>query len=343
MAMKVLIVQTSFLGDVVLSTPVISALKRKFPTADLYALTTPIAKELVNRDPLLAGVLTYDKHNRERSFSALLNKAKELRKYKFDMAYALQRSFRTALLLKLAGIRNIIGFDKAGFFTKLFYTRVRHRPSELHDVLRNLSIVCDGDPKEFQDTSMRLFAPNKDEVSYEVSSIVEKYPNYIVIAPGSAWETKRWSEEGYQEVFDVLLKSNKYVPLVVGNMAEREIASYVSQVRPEFNLAGKLSISETMFLVSRAKAIICNDSMMLHLGSAFKIPTVVIFCATSPSFGFGPWQNKAKVVEYINLKCKPCARHGTHTCPNGTNDCMKKVSSFDVLSALQEIMGEDIK
>ncbi|NDC37598.1 MAG: hypothetical protein EBZ48_06050, partial [Proteobacteria bacterium] len=95
--MRILLVQTSFLGDVILSTPVLAALRQEFPAAELWMMTTPAAKSLVERDPLLSGVITFDKNGSERTVAALWRKAAELRRMRFDIAYALQRSARTAM------------------------------------------------------------------------------------------------------------------------------------------------------------------------------------------------------------------------------------------------------
>jgi len=75
--------------------------------------------------------------------------------------------------------------------------------------------------------------------------------------------------------------------------------------------------------MEQSRLVICNDSMALHMASAFKVPNVAVFCATSPEFGFGPWENpKSAVVQDDTLACKPCRRHGSNRCPNGTEACM---------------------
>lgn len=91
--------------------------------------------------------------------------------------------------------------------------------------------------------------------------------------------------------------------------------------------------------VKNAKLVICNDSMALHMAFAFKIPTVAVFCATSPEFGFGPWENRAIVVEKKGLVCKPCHRHGKQICPEGTEACMKELSHMEVIYAASNLLN----
>jgi heptosyltransferase-2 len=123
----------------------------------------------------------------------------------------------------------------------------------------------------------------------------------------------------------------------MGGPDDMAVNRRVSRGLDVLDLGGKTSISDAMYIVSQAKLVVCNDSMSLHMASAFKIPTVTIFCATSPTFGFGPWQNNARVVEK-KLDCKPCGRHGGRRCPNGTEACMKEVDFDEVASAIDSVL-----
>jgi len=112
----------------------------------------------------------------------------------------------------------------------------------------------------------------------------------------------------------------------------------ISEKISVIDLSGKISLSETMYVVQNSQLLVCNDSMALHMGSAFKIPNIAVFCATSPSFGFGPWKNpNAVVVEDVSLACKPCRRHGSMTCPESTNACME-FSSHKVIQACVKLL-----
>lgn len=329
--MRILLVQTSFLGDVILSTPVIAAIRRRFPNSEIWMLTTPAARGLVERDPYLAGVLTFDKNGAERSLSALWRKAAELRRIKFNRAFALQRSARTSLLLWLAGIPSRVGFVSAKL-PWLFHER-RPRDTTVHDVLRNLQLV--GDPADFlQD--LRIFIPSENEVSEELREQLERAVRPVVLVPGSVWPTKRWDWRGYREVARSFIAEGRSV-LLLGSAAEQELASLVAGNLPVLNLAGKTTLSETVWALARASVVVCNDSMSLHLASALKVPSVAIFCATSPSFGFGPWQNKSVVIEVDGLACKPCSRHGSRNCPTGTWACSRDINPRRVYEIAREL------
>jgi heptosyltransferase-2 len=132
-----------------------------------------------------------------------------------------------------------------------------------------------------------------------------------------------------------------YPVVLLGAPSERAVSEKVARGIDVINLAGKTDISDAMLLVSNARLVVCNDSMALHMASAFKVPNVAIFCSTSPSFGFGPWQNNAVVLERDELECKPCGAHGWKRCPTGTEACMRELTPQTVVAAAEKLLGID--
>lgn len=332
--MRILLVQTSFLGDTILSTPLIAALKQLHAGAELWMMTTVLANQLIRHDPLLAGTIIFDKRSSRSGFSGLWQTARELRELKFDRAYSVHRSARTSLLLFLAGIPERIGFKEASL--SFLYTKSVHRQKREHDVLRNLSLLSAESSLSELAHELRLYPPEIEQVGPETSELVAGAGRYLVVVPGSAWRTKMWHWEHYREVVKQLCAVGEKVVLL-GSPDEVEVAEQVGEGLAVVNLAGRISLAESMLIVKNAALVICNDSMALHMASAFKVPTVAIFCSTSPSFGFGPWRNNALVVEMQNLPCKPCGRHGFHSCPLSTESCMRELEAEEVLAAVREL------
>jgi len=333
---KILLVQTSFLGDLILSTPVIGGLLSKHPGAEIYLMTTLLGQALVRKDRRIKGVITFDKKKSEKGLRGFFSKLKEVKDHKFDIVYSLHKSYRTSILLFLAQIPKRVGFSKAHL--SFLYTDRVQRPPKEHDVLRNLSLI--GHIQEFTTAEMelKLYGPSGTE-SKEILDLFSIKSPYAVIAPGSAWATKRWNASGYREIVQKLLTDFKHDVVVVGVGSEKEIADQVAFGTKAHNLCGKTDLFQLMGIVSNASLMVCNDSMNLHLASAFKIPTVTIFCATSPDFGFGPWQNKAQVIEKENLPCKPCSRHGGNSCPTGTELCMNGIPTDRVTDAINQMIS----
>ena len=139
--MKILIVQTSFIGDIILSTPVISNLKKIYPGSQLSIMTTPVGSGLFKNDPLIDEIILFDKRGKEKGLPGLLQKAGKIKNKHFDKVYSLHRSYRTALLLYWAKIPQRIGFSDAKL--SFLYTKTVNRVMEKHSVTGNLSILFD--------------------------------------------------------------------------------------------------------------------------------------------------------------------------------------------------------
>ncbi|RIL09775.1 MAG: lipopolysaccharide heptosyltransferase II [Proteobacteria bacterium] len=333
--MKILLVQTSFLGDTVLSTPLIYSIKARHPHSRLWMMVRPESAELVKRDPLLEGVIVFDKYGSDSGTRGLLAMAARIRKFGFDLAYVLHRSARTAALMRLAGVPERIGFERARL--SFLYTAKRSGRELDHEVKRNLAIIEDSD----EEGELRLFPPVLEELSSESRAVLQRISaRYVVLFPGSAWATKMWKWQGYREVARYFSQSG-FAVLILGSGAEAKVCSAVSEGLNVHNLAGKIAVSDMLFLVSRAALVVCNDSVALHIASALKIPCVAVFCATSPKFGFGPWRNRAVVIEKQGLPCKPCSRHGGAACPLGTETCMREVSHLQVIAAAEQLLGDN--
>jgi heptosyltransferase II len=175
--------------------------------------------------------------------------------------------------------------------------------------------------------------PSRESLSSLAREVLSGAP-YDVIAPGSAWETKRWHAEGFREVARSLIAEGQRV-VVVGASGDSTACEVVAREAGVLNLCGGTSLEDLVAIIAGASSVICNDSLALHIASAVRTPVAVVFCSTSPRFGFGPWRTPAAIVERRDLFCKPCRRHGSRRCPTGTNLCMTGVSSGEVLSALR--------
>jgi len=333
--MRILLIQTSFLGDVILSTPVISGLKKLYPDAELYVMTTPLAAGLLANHPLIQKVIPFEKRGKHRGIKGLKLFSKELASYQFSKIYSLHRSWRTSLLVRMTDVPVRIGFKDAWGSRWAYTNRVNKAGAGEHAVLRYLSLLFDEKPREFFETKLSLFAEPMSKLSSPIQSILPE--SYVCLFPGSEWMTKRWQR--YRELAQLLIQKGERV-LILGSKKEAEENERQMSGIPVVHLSGKTSLAETISIVSKAKGVVCNDSMALHMASAFEVPRVSVFCATSPSFGFGPWGAYGKVEEVLDLPCKPCRRHGSQSCPTGTNRCMTGVEPKDVLLSIESVMKQ---
>lgn len=333
---NIAIAQTAFLGDVVLTTPLFRALRRLYPEARLTLFTTPAAKPLVEEDPNLDAIITYDKHGGESFFSAL----KKLRSGDFDLLIAPHRSYRTSLLGFFSEIPVRVGYQEADW--SFLYTRKVHRPMELHEVDRILSLLKALGAAPLPGDRV-LCARHTNKEALEIAAIlseagVSSEEKLIGFAPGSVWATKRWPAGNFAAL-GRLLEAQGYRIVLIGGPDDRETAAEVGRglSAQAVNAAGKTSLKALSAWMERFSLFVTNDSAPLHVAAAKNVPTVALFGATVRELGFYPFHERAKVVE-VQLPCRPCGLHGHKECPRGHFKCMKDLSPEAAYAACLELL-----
>ncbi|MDI6781333.1 MAG: lipopolysaccharide heptosyltransferase II [bacterium] len=337
---KILIIQTAFIGDVVLTTPLIQSLSKGFPEAELHLLTTPKGKEVLEGDPCIANIIPYDKKGQQKGIFHFLKVVEELRRMHFDLAVVPHPSFRSSLLAFLCGIPYRIGFDRnAGAF--LFTSRVEYQ-LKLHEAKRNLELAYAlGAPHGDYPLQIHISDKNR-EFSRDFISRTGVLPGDLLIGinPCSVWPTKRWIPERFAQVCDALSNEFKARIILVGGQEDGWLVEKIAlfmKTRPIL-AAGRLSLKHLAGVMERCRLFITNDSGPLHIAMAMKTPTVAIFGPTTTNLGFGPYGESFRVVEKTDLSCRPCGKHGGHRCPLKNFACMKEITVDDVLSAARELI-----
>ena len=339
---KILVVQTSFLGDTVLTTPLLFELKRHFPLAELAVLCTPQAKGLLEDNSDIDEIIPYEKRKAGKKWVGLCRKAKELRSRGFTMAISPHKSFTSGLLLFLARIPYRIGFrQSAGWF---FYHKRVNRDSTRHDVERNLSLLeALGIDPPYHNPRLRVEAGarTREAVKHLFSSLGIKEDSITFgINPGSVWPTKRWTAEGYAELISHLRRKYRCQILLFGGREDYRVLDTIQQLSGNAgtSLAGRISLRELPSALDWCDVFITNDSGPMHVAVARGIPVVALFCATTPSLGFYPYSAKAVIVEKA-LPCRPCTSHGGLRCPLGTEACMRLIRAEDVLLGVERLLN----
>jgi len=331
----VLVAQTSFLGDVVLTTPLVTALRRRLTPRRLAVLVRPDAAPLLAGHPDVDEVLIDDKRGRDRGILGVLRAARRLRRERFDVVVSPHRSLRTALVLAAARIPRRVGFrGRPGAF--LYHQRV-HRDRSRHDVDRNLALTAPfGGPVG----PPALAVPVAPEAAARAAALVPSGSGPLVgIAPGSVWPTKRWTPAGFAAVIAGLAGDGARCVLL-GSPTEAALAEGIERRSGgrATVLAGKTDLATLVAVIDRLALLVANDSAPMHLACARDVPVVAIFCATTPALGYGPYGARTTVVE-ADLACRPCARHGARRCPRGTEDCMRLVDPEVVLAAARAALA----
>jgi heptosyltransferase-2 len=342
---RILLAQTSFLGDVVLTTPLWRALRTALPGTEVWWLVRPDALPIVA--PLAGAdrVLAFDKRGGDGGLAGLARVASRLRALDFDVAIAVQRSLRTAVTLALAGIPERIGFAGAAG-APLYHHRVAHRGRHARDRLLALAAPLGVSPVPPPDPELATDPAAVASVAAALASAgVAADEPLLVVAPGAAWETKRWPAESYADLVRALVPGTFAHAAVVGTAADRGYAaSIVRRVEQAGNaaavvdLTGRTTTAELVAVMARAGLLVANDSAPAHVAAAFGRPVVSLFGPTVPAQGFAPLGARVRVLERT-LSCRPCSRHGTAWCPIGTHECLAGLAPSDVAAAAHAVLA----
>ena len=331
---RILVIQTAFLGDALLTLPMLEKLKQKYPLAILDVLAIPATREIFSASSCIDNVIVMDKKGNQKGFRALNKFIRELRKNSYTKIYSPHRSFRSAYITLKLGADDSYGFDNSNF--KYAYKHLIRYEQKYHEVQRNLLLIGENIEGESWKIIPRICI--NDEVKKNVKKILlenHMQENFIAIAPGSVWETKKYPKEKYIEVIKLLSGNDEHVVLIGGKeditLCDDISLNAGSTVK---SLAGKFSIIETIFFLKSAKLLICNDSAPTHMGTCADIPVLTIFCSTVPEFGFYPYNKKSSFLSYDDLDCKPCGIHGYRKCPIGTFDCANNLSPEEIIQKL---------
>ena len=339
MIKKILIVQTAFIGDVILITPLIRETRKLFPDSIIDVLVTNGNQGILKNNPNLNNILVTDKKKVRSYFKTLYM----LIKNRYNIVLTPHRSARTLTLLFLAGIKVRIGFNR-DIYRHLLNYQLRH-PKGVHKAEKNLELlspfignkypklrVLNESSKSGKLNWYTELFPNKEDLEYSRKYLYLE--NNIAIAPGSVWNTKRWSKENYTAL-SKLLKASGFNLVFIGSEGERELAQeIINKAEIEaINSCGKLSILQSAGLISQCRALICNDSGALHIGNAVNTQVFAFFGPTVQIFGYYPYRAHDYLFE-IDLECRPCGMHGHKQCPLGHHDCMKKITPKKVFDRI---------
>lgn len=312
---KILIIQTAFLGDVVLATPLASELNRIFPTAQLDFLVRKGNESLLKNHPQIHQVFTFNK--KEGKLKSLLKTIRTIRNEKYDTVINLQRFTTSGLITLCSGATVKIGFDKnplAFGYTK----KINHAlESGKHEIERNLACIEYLGGKSF--VAPKLYPSDAD---FELVNAFTT-ESFVCLAPASIWFTKQLPVEKWIELGK--RKSETEIVYLIGGPTDfelcEEIRLKIGNDRIQ-NLAGKLSLLQSAALIKLAKRTYTNDSGPMHLASAMNAPVTAFYCSTLPSFGFGPVSDDSKIAQIdFQLDCRPCGLHGHKACPEGHFKC----------------------
>jgi heptosyltransferase-2 len=318
-----LVIQTSFLGDMVLTTPLLTYLAA---SSAVDVVCTPAASVLLENHPAVREVIVYDKRGRDRGAAGATRLAMRLREKRYDAAYLAQGSIRSGAIAFMARIPQRVGFvTSAG---RWFYTSRVMPIDNTHHAARLLALGTRDPLRVVPNAEIRprLYPGERERLAVDevLGTNVKSQEPLLVFAPGSVWATKRWP---YFPLLATALRDAGRIA-IVGSEADLPLAAEIIAATKgqAVDATGLLSLLASAELIGRAALLITNDSAPLHLASAMNTPTVAVFGPTVPEFGFGPLAERSAVAGHASLACRPCDRHGPQRCPLGHWRCMREIT-----------------
>ena len=327
---KILIIQTAFIGDVVLATPLVEKLHFFFPEAQIDFLLRKGNEHLLTGHPFIHEVLIWDKKTAKQK--NLLQMILRIRKRKYDKIINVQRFFATGLITVCSGAIETIGFDKNPL-SALFTKKVKHAvggKKAVHETARNLELI-----HAFTDDSsyMPKLYPGAADFAKIEELIKEKY---ITISPASVWFTKQFPASQWISFINSI--SPDQTIYLLGGPDDADLCQSITGSCNRvglISLAGKLSFLQSAALMSRSAMNYVNDSAPMHFASAMNAPVTVIYCSTIPEFGFGPLSEISHIIQIEHpLYCRPCGLHGYSSCPQKHFRCAREIREGQLINTI---------
>ena len=342
---KILVVQTAFIGDVVLATALVESLHQQYPKAAIDVVVRKGNEPLFNEHPFINELIIWDK--KQHKYLNWLSILKKIRAKHYDVLINAQRFAATGLWTVLSSANTTIGFDKNPF-SFLFTHKVKHdvvalnqniSVSEVHEINRNHALI----------SSLGVF-PLAMPTLYPTKSDYEKVKlyqaeKYITIAPASVWFTKQFPLTAWVSFISELKFEGPIYILggasdkALGDKIMNEVVSLHSKASKKIiNLSGELGFLASAALQQKAVLNYVNDSAPMHFCSAVNAPVVAIYCSTIPAFGFGPLSTNSFIVEaQQKLSCRPCGLHGKKHCPLGHFNCAQGIENAQLIAPLLQM------
>lgn len=337
---RILIVRTDRIGDVLLSTPVIKALRQAYPWAYIAMIVAPLSKDIVEGNPYLDKVIIYDKDGKQKSWRRSIKFAQNLKKKKFDLALILHPTNRVHLITFFAAIPRRVGYDrKFGF---LLTDKIKHTKQlgEKHELEYNLDLLAHLGIKA---SDKSLFMPIRPESETAIEDLlrregVEADERLLAIHPGASCPSKIWPNTRFATLADRLAEKYGLKVLILSGAKDSKLAQkVVEEMRyPAINLAGKITLSQLASVIKRCRLFISNDSGPVHMAAALGTPVVSIFGRSQKGLSPQRWAPLGKDSRYLhkNVGCIECLAHNCRK----QFACLAAISVEDVAAAAAEII-----
>ena len=336
---NILIRSTNWIGDVIMTTPAVTTIRKNFPHARISILAKPWVIPVLRYNPHIDNLLTYDENGRHKGIFGKLRLAKELRRQRYDAAILLQNAFEAAWVAFLAGIPCRIGYNTDGRGFLLTHPVPFHSAlKKIHHTDYYLNMLKEVGLENTTRELCCVVGPNEKDRAKHIllDHGISNDDPLVGINPGATFgPAKQWPFERYAELINKIQKFSKSHILILGGPGEDELGEKISRItqkRP-INLAGKTRLGEAMALIELCDLFITNDSGLMHVAAALDIPLIGIFGSTTYTTT-GPLGVNSRAIQ-IPMDCNPCHKP---ECPEGHMECLDRISVDMVFDVVKEML-----
>jgi heptosyltransferase II len=348
---KILIIQTAFLGDVILTLPVVQNIKQFIHDAEIDFMCIPQTEEVLKNNPSITNLIVFDKRGKKK-ISKLLKMISSVRKNKYEMIISPHRSFRSALITHFSGAKIKIGFNKNSF-SALLTSRVLYNKNS-HEIERNVDLVRAIPGIKFDENKKQLkpeLFPSQEDLNYVQQLLSPLHSIYatnsthsiVSLAPCSKWFTKQLPENKSIEIINELINCGYRAALIGGKEDEQYCTNIEKKLSSEniLNLCGKLTPLQSKVVIENSVCLVSVDSAAAHIGASTDTPVVQIYGSTVPAFGFYQLTSRNVIIENNTLACRPCTNHGRKNCPLKHFKCMEDIGLNKIIEAVERLTSSD--
>jgi heptosyltransferase-2 len=348
---KILIIRLSSIGDIVLATPLIRALRSRFPEARLDFVVKGNFAEVLRYHPAIDNLYELNPQGRRRELKALGGRLREVR---YDVIFDIHKNFRSRYLAHAARPKQILRYRKHIFRRWLLVNLKLNLLRDATPIYRRyleaaVALGVSPPPPLGDGRWLELFWSEKEEQEVDAAMSMRHWqPNLplIGLAPGAGFFTKRWPPEYFGKLAAALIQQGNQVA-VLGGRLDVDLAKVIeAHTAPPLrshllNLAGALSILGSAAVVKRCRWLVTNDSGLMHIAEAVGVPLIAVFGSTTRELGFFPQLNSSRAVENLGLSCRPCSHLGRAHCPAGHFRCMREIAPHQIAAIMQETLSVD--
>ncbi len=340
---KLLVRSTNWIGDAIMTSPAVRAIRRNFPDAHISMLAKPWVAPVFAHSPYVDEIVIYDANGRHGGALGPLKLARDLRAHDFDAAILLQNAIEAALIAFLAGIPIRMGFDTdARRFLLTHAVRRTKAIKKIHQTgyyLKILEGLGMSGGSQTLELSLGLADVRRAGMFLAERGVDPKRP-IIGLNPSATFgPAKQWFPERYAALGDLLAKEMGAGILIFGGPGDRELGRTITDLMasPAVDFSGRTSLGEAMALIGRCNAFVTNDSGLMHVAAALDVPLVAVFGSTN-STTTSPFSDTSRIVR-VPTPCSPCMQK---VCPlkdaERHMDCMRKVTVDMVADAVKDFL-----